>query len=147
MFRGNKQGGGGGGFVNLTGLFRNKKDNGYVGSVKLDEFETVRALLDECESKEVELVFFVGENEGDNGPPARLSVAVGRPYDRPARKAPRGNSYTPGRRELGKGSFSHTEESQVAPRKRAVNRKDQTEPVNPPKDELDDYLEQLEDEN
>lgn len=128
MWGGTKQGGGGSKFVTLTGLFPTKKGTGVIGSIKPEAFDTLGKMMDECAEKGVELVFFVAEDKERRGKAVGyLSVTVGTPREQ---SAPRGgwgnrNRNTQPTRSNSGGLFGGGQ----GPSK------------NPPKDELDNYLE------
>jgi hypothetical protein len=85
----------------------------------------IRSILDECEGTGVDLMFFVGDpREGDKSD-GRLAIA---PSSRPANERP-----APPRRQ----AYQATQ-SVAAPRR------DNTPKRNPPKDPLDNFLEDFE---
>jgi len=83
MWQGSNQGGGGNEFVFLTGLFASKSGKSITGSISPDAFNTLFAMMQDANSKGVDLVFVVsgpGQNAGpDSKMKGRLSVVVGRP--------------------------------------------------------------------
>lgn len=144
MYGGNKQGGGGSGFVSLTGLFRSAK--GRVGSISPDAFQVIADVMDECAQKDVELMFFIADEDRDsNGKPnprtaGRLYITVGKAKQerlQPQRKQ-WGNR---GQRQAGGGYAApqHTAQNERAaptPRREFGSKKSN----NPPKDELEEFL-------
>lgn len=80
MWQGNRQGGGGNDLVFLSGLFTSKTGKSMVGYIKKEEFNTIFKLMQECHEKGVDLMMIVS-GPGDKGGnlAGRLSAAVGRP--------------------------------------------------------------------
>lgn len=145
MFGGDRQGGGGSEFVGLTGLFKSKSGKSLVGSIGPDAFNTLFQVMKECNDKGVELVFIVsgpGQNQGENSRVAgRLSVVVGSP--RPEGRGQRGG---PAAGPFGGSPARTTEPVSAAPAKSAAGGNPFAAGVgakanNPPKDELESFLE------
>lgn len=164
MYKGTRQGGGGSEFVTLTGLFPTRRNTGFVGFVSQDAFTTLKNLLRDCEDADVDLLVFVQPNR-DRDPESRvwgrLLVTLGTPRESrntnrrgPARhygdapEASRGAGR--GRGALRSSEVYGTNRQQSAPRLRkqeaipeeAAERVGTTpSKQNPPKDPLDDFLE------
>ena len=144
MYGGNKQGGGGSGFVSLTGLFRSAK--GRVGSISPDAFQVIADVMDECAGKDVELMFFISDEDRDsNGKPnprtaGRLYITVGKPkQDRQQPQRKSWGSRGTAQRGGGYAAPQHTEQNDralAAPRREFGSKKSN----NPPKDELEEFL-------
>lgn len=67
MFGGNQQGGGGSNLVRLTAMFPSKKGNGtYVGSIKPQAFNVIFKMMQEADSKGVDLMFIASPDRQDN---------------------------------------------------------------------------------
>src|SRR3989475_193383 len=143
MYGGNKQGGGGDGFISLTGLFESKSGKSIVGGIKPDSFNTLFNVMKECHDKGVEMVFCVS-GPGDKAPAnmkGRLSVFVGKPQNERQAAAPKAQA---------SGPFSPVPTAEPAPvpvtkpgayDKPAPGFSFGTPANQPPKDELESFLE------
>ena len=140
MYGGNKQGGGGDGFISLTGLFTSKTGKSIVGGIKPDSFNTLFNVMKECHDKGVEMVFVVS-GPGDKAPEnmkGRLSVIVGKPDNRQA-AAPKAQASGPFGAGIGTTAPAPAPQTSAAPVKTEFSF---GTPANqPPKDELESFLE------
>jgi len=138
MYGGNKQGGGGDGFISLTGLFESKSGKSIVGGIKPDAFNTLFNVMKECHDKGVEMVFVVS-GPGDKAPAnmkGRLSVIVGKPDNRQA-QAPKAQAAGPFGAQAASTSVAPAEPAT----KPATGFSFGTPANQPPKDEFESFLE------
>ena len=131
MFGGQKQGGGGNGMVNLTGLFNTKSGKGVVGYLKPEAFETLYKMMSEAWEKKVDLVFYVAPENNPKLPnmSARLSLAIGTP------RHSKGGGF------VGGGSTASSPFSNKLSAPSGPSFGSGKSPDNPPKDDIEDFLE------
>lgn len=140
MFGGSQQGGGGSNLVRLTSMFPSKKGNGtFVGSIKVDSFNTLFKLMQEADQKGVDLMFIASPDKQNPGR-AVLYVAPG---NRPAnnQKAQPAGPFGSAPAQVqatvtqpGPVTFAGASQPAIAANQSVQN---------PPKDEIDSLLENL----
>lgn len=109
-----------------------------IGSISPDSFATVVQMMEECDEKGVDLVFFVGENSKGGKAAAYLSATVGRPKEE--RETPKRTAWSARTTGTSGSTSAPSTKSKFGDGLKSGGK-------NPPKDPLEKYLEDEETES